>query len=65
MRLKKRNFDYFADLSSKYWEEEEKIRRMMLPQNNTVESLNYSMINLINMEDYTYFEIGTDNSVNK
>lgn len=65
MRLRKRNFDYFADLSSKYWEEEEKIRRMMLPQNNTVESLNYSMINLINMEDYTYFEIGTDNSVNK
>lgn len=65
MRLKKRNFDYFADLSSKYWEEEEKIRRMMLPQNNTVERLNYSMINLINMEDYTYFEIGTDNSVNK
>lgn len=65
MRLKKRNFDYFADLSNKYWEEEEKIRRMMLPQNNTVESLNYSMINLINMEDYTYFEIGTDNSVNK
>lgn len=65
MRLKKRNFDYFADLSSKYWEEEEKMRRMMLPQNNTIESLNYSMINLINMEDYNYFEIGTDNSVNK